>query len=83
MKEIYVNGRFLTQDITGVQRYAHELVKAIDRLIDRGLINKDYSFYLLHPKNCKHNLSLKHVKTKQVGLFQGHFWEQFELPFLW
>jgi hypothetical protein len=30
--EIAINGRFLTQRITGVQRYAHELVDAFDDL---------------------------------------------------
>jgi len=26
----YINGRFLTQRITGVQRYAHEMTLALD-----------------------------------------------------
>jgi len=29
-----INGRFLCQHITGVQRYAHELVFALDGLLD-------------------------------------------------
>ena len=31
--EIVINGRFLTQGITGVQRYALELVQAIDLIL--------------------------------------------------
>ena len=32
--EIVINGRFLTQRTTGVQRYAHELVRAFDAILD-------------------------------------------------
>ena len=28
--KIIINGRFLTQSITGVQRYAHEILRALD-----------------------------------------------------
>ncbi len=28
-----INGRFLTQSITGVQRYAHEIVRGIDQIL--------------------------------------------------
>ena len=31
--KIYINGRFLTQRITGVQRYALEITRALDSLI--------------------------------------------------
>ena len=29
----YINGRFLTQRITGVQRYAREMTLALDQLL--------------------------------------------------
>ena len=29
-----INGRFLTQRITGVQRYAHEMLHALDGLLE-------------------------------------------------
>ena len=31
--KLFINGRFLSQKLTGVQRYAAELVKAIDALL--------------------------------------------------
>lgn len=34
--KIYINGRFLTQCITGVQRYALEITKAMDELIGQN-----------------------------------------------
>ncbi len=81
-KKICVNARFLTQSITGVQRYAIELVKALDKLLDTGAIDSGmYSFELLAPKGIKNHISLKHISIKQVGFFSGHLWEQLELPF--
>jgi hypothetical protein len=31
---IAINGRFLTQEIRGVQRFANEVTRAMDRLLD-------------------------------------------------
>ncbi len=80
--DIYINGRFLTQSITGVQRYAHELVKALDNLVDRGDIDQTlFRFKLLVPgKGCLYNLRLKNIMVQRVGYLSGHYWEQLELP---
>jgi glycosyltransferase involved in cell wall biosynthesis len=78
---IYINGRFLSQPITGVQRYAIELVKQMDRLIFYG--NKEFDgkkFTLLLPGGCINNLELKSIKTKNVGFLKGLLWEQLALP---
>lgn len=34
--KFYINGRFLTQRITGVQRYALEITEAMDELIGQN-----------------------------------------------
>lgn len=80
---VIINGRFLTQPITGVQRYATEVVKAWDRLIDRGDIDPDAErpFALVTPKGAKYELELEHIPIRQVGRLSGHRWEQLELPF--
>ena len=31
--KIIINGRFLTQNITGVQRFAHEIVNKLDKFM--------------------------------------------------
>lgn len=81
-REIVINARFLTQSITGVQRYAFELVKALDALIENGTIDKSkYSFVLLGPRDIERDFNLKHIPLKRVGFLRGHLWEQFELPF--
>ncbi|WP_239618818.1 glycosyltransferase family 4 protein [Cohnella mopanensis] len=78
---IYVNGRFLTQPVTGVQRYALELVKRWDQLLVEGREDREaYSLIVLSPPGAIHELDLKHIKIKQIGTFGGHAWEQLVLP---
>lgn len=82
MTRIYINARFLTQTVTGVQRYAIELVKEIDKLIESGEVDgTKYEFCLLSPSNVVTRLELKHIRHQVVGKLKGHAWEQFELPF--
>ena len=46
--QVYINGRFLTQRVTGVQRFAIETIKQLD-------LYEDYNFILLVPKDCTIN----------------------------
>lgn len=80
MKKIYINGRFLTQNITGVQRYAIEIVKALDKHLETDELNSRYEFELVCPKNIKQKIKLNNIKIKQIGRLKGHLWEQIELP---
>ena len=82
-RKIFINGRFLSQEITGVQRYSHEVIKAIDRLIDENNNTiSDLDFEILVPPNSiNEKLKLDFVKVRQVGFLSGHIWEQFVLPF--
>lgn len=77
---VIINGRFLTQKLTGVQRFACELVKALDALIGKGIIDPKYSFLLITPSGTEIPFELSHIRVKQAGLFAGHLWEQLELP---
>jgi glycosyltransferase involved in cell wall biosynthesis len=74
---IVINGRFLTQSITGVQRYAREFVRALDGLLDtRPEIKVTLlSPYLEHPAP-----SFRNICHRSVGRLHGHLWEQIELP---
>ena len=82
-KTIYINARFLSQKrFQGVQRYAIELLKALNSLIDSGEVDASkFTFILLSPQNIVHNPDFKHITLKPVGFLEGHFWEQIELPF--
>ncbi|QGQ94415.1 glycosyltransferase family 1 protein [Paenibacillus psychroresistens] len=80
--KIYINARFLTQTTTGVQRYAHEFVKALDALLEEGEIDRTvYQFILLSPKQVLYEPNLRHITLKKIGFASGHFWEQLLLPF--
>lgn len=81
-KIIYLNGRFLTQTITGVQRTAYELVIALDELIELGIIDKNkYLLILIYSGTLTNPISLKHIKIIKKGVLKGNLWEQLELPF--
>lgn len=77
MKKIIVNGRFLSQQITGVQRVAHELTRELDDLVNK----QDREVIILAPKNIIFENLYKNIKIKKVGFLKGHLWEQTELPF--
>ncbi|WP_117017282.1 glycosyltransferase family 4 protein [Aeribacillus pallidus] len=78
---LFINGRFLTQPITGVQRYALETLKEMDRLVEHSILLKDIKITLLCPKKTISYQDFKNIKIKKVGYFTGHLWEQLVLPF--
>lgn len=71
-KTVFVNARFLTQPITGVQRFAIELCEE--------LIKLDFEIKLISPKNVLHTELSDRLKNKPIGKLEGHLWEQVELP---
>jgi glycosyltransferase involved in cell wall biosynthesis len=78
---IYVNGRFLQQPITGIQRYGRELLRVWDELIDSGEIDSDQvTIEVLAPRAKVDAPKLRHIKIKQFGRFKGQLWTQLELP---
>lgn len=79
---IYINGRFLQQHVTGVQRYGRELLKAWDELIETGEIDRRaVEFHILAPRGPIAAPELRHLSLRQVGHLRGHLWDQLELPF--
>lgn len=75
MKKI-INGRFLTQGITGVQRFAHEMIRELDNIVNPG------EYKILAPKNIIYKeLKYKNIEIEICGNLVGHLWEQLELPF--
>ena len=81
IKPITVNGRFLSRPVTGVQRYAHELLRSLDSLLSTGEL-EPVPITVIVPPNTNANLlpSYSFIRIKQVGRLQGQLWEQFELP---
>lgn len=71
---IYINGRFLLQEQTGVNRFAYELCKALKK---SGTI-----FILLCPHGeIKECYDITGFSIKHCGWGKSHVWEQLFLPF--
>lgn len=74
-----INGRFLTQPTTGVQRVARELIKAMDRLI--GERDFPAAITLMCEEHADvSNLPLANIPVQRVSGARGHRWEQLMLP---
>lgn len=78
--KIYINGRFLTQRITGVQRYALEITRALDSLISDDKNLQKHEYIVIAPKKVLYSIKLKNIQVIQKGVLKGHLWEQLELP---
>jgi glycosyltransferase involved in cell wall biosynthesis len=79
---IFINGRFLTQNTTGVQRYSREVVAAIDRLLERGdclPMLREVEWSLLAPRGAECDLKLRRIRFREIGPGGGHLWEQLQL----
>ncbi|OGO62030.1 MAG: hypothetical protein A2032_03825 [Chloroflexi bacterium RBG_19FT_COMBO_49_13] len=81
MKKVAINGRFLTQPATGVQRYAYELVSAWDAMLATGEIDMQrFRLEIIVPHFAKIATKFKHITIRRVGVLSGNGWEQIELP---
>ncbi len=76
---IAINGRFLTQRSSGVQRFAMETIAAIDALLDSDYAALKGRVELLAPKQAR-DYPLKNIPLRRAGFFSGYFWEQLEFP---
>ena len=71
---LYINGRFLTQPMTGVERYAYNICKAMARLRQ--------PFTVVCPKAPIHqDYDVSDLTIVHYGIGNSHFWEQCVLPF--
>ncbi|WP_416408937.1 glycosyltransferase family 4 protein [Agrobacterium rosae] len=73
----FINGRFLTQKTSGVQRFAREIVKALDRHL--ASTNNTDEWVLLAPKEASLDMKLSVIEQRHVGSLSGHLWEQTQL----
>lgn len=70
--KIYINSRFLTQKITGSQRFAIEVSRQLRKLLPEARF--------VSPKNIIHYDIAKELEVESFGKLNGHLWEQIELP---
>jgi glycosyltransferase involved in cell wall biosynthesis len=77
-----INGRFLTQRMTGVQRYAYEIVTALDGILSQ---NSDLAgrlpMRLILPPGTEATPVLSKIGVCRASFGSGHLWDQLVLPF--
>lgn len=69
-QKIYVNGLFLEQEMTGVQKFAFAICQEMSKL--------DVEIVFLCPGSIKKTPSFGSIK--KFGKLNGHLWEQITLP---
>ncbi len=82
VQSIIINGRFLGQPLSGVQRFARELTLALDRKIAAGAVPpvlKGAKWRLAVPRNTRVDLGLSAIEVDSFGSGPGHIWEQTSL----
>lgn len=79
-KEFYLNGRFLNQPATGVQRFTRQLCDALDRLLqadDPHTANLRWT--CLAPPGSGVTSPWQCIPVREVGRLKGNLWEQIDL----
>ena len=73
---VFVNGRFATQPPSGVQRYAGEILRALDvRAGARGGKQGSEQYVLLSPGDAP-DAGLANIEQRRIGGRGGHGWDQ-------
>ncbi len=77
----FINGRFLTQPVTGVQRYAQEVVRTLERhLADGHPLARKLEVEIIAPPGAPRPSGLREIQFRTAGFGGGQFWEQAVLP---
>jgi glycosyltransferase involved in cell wall biosynthesis len=80
---IYINGKFFSQELTGVQRYARELLNALDRELAKGCYQLNAEIILLVPPASISDVpKFEYIQVVAAGIGSGHLWEQVSLPWI-
>jgi glycosyltransferase involved in cell wall biosynthesis len=76
-----VNGRFTTQKLTGVQRYAQEIVREMDVILKQDeRLTQQLQMQLVVPPGDKMIPSMDRITLKATKFGTGHLWDQLVLP---
>lgn len=75
MKTIVINGDFYDLNVTGVQRYATEIIRQLDVIYDKSKINME----LLIPSDLKKIPLLKNIKIVRYKKKKRLLWQQIHL----
>jgi glycosyltransferase involved in cell wall biosynthesis len=76
-----INGRFLAQRSTGVQRYAQEIVAALDDILsEHPEYERRLEMRLVMPPGAEVKSGLSQIEVCRTSFGSGHGWDQFVLP---
>lgn len=78
--DIAINGRFLSQRATGVQRVAKEFTRALDRLLGEGAFPTTGVRLIVQKDANPAALDLRNIGVVRAAGPTGHLWEQLVLP---
>lgn len=70
-KYLFINGRFLSQRLTGIQRFAYEICCALQQI--------GVAFTILAPEDICEEYDLTQLSVEVIGGKGSHFWEQVTL----
>lgn len=80
-RRLSIDGRFLLQDVTGIQRVAIELVTALDTLLARGALpGLEVVLWVPRRGELVTTPRFEAVRLRRAGHLTSHAWEQLELP---
>ena len=76
-----INGRFLTQPQTGVQRYAGEITRALDAALARDeTLARSTRWDVIVPADCEAMPNYEMLPVRRARRGTGQAWEQLVLP---
>jgi glycosyltransferase involved in cell wall biosynthesis len=72
--KVIINGRFLIHRVTGVERYAREILLELDKIIEPDSIK------MAVPPEVEDIPTYKNIKVVKVGKLHNRLWEHFSFP---
>ena len=74
MAKIIINGRFLIHRITGVERFAREIIRELDGIVKPG------EYEIACPPETKEIIELKNIRVVKIGHLHNQLWEHISFP---
>lgn len=72
--KVIINGRFLIHRVTGVERYAREILSELDKIIEPEGIE------MAVPPEVKDIPTYKNIKVVKLGKLHNRLWEHLSFP---
>lgn len=72
--KVIINGRFLIHRVTGVERYAREILSELDKIIE------PHEFQIAVPPEVENIPDYKNIDVVKVGRLHNQLWEHISFP---